>query len=251
MVGATVRVRGYSARPQVFPVSGDNSAGELAKTVTFKLDVAQGKHSHTDVTAEKFGGISRIDLELVEYADGSVWRANSERSCSVEPSLFMLVAESSALATTCCRYKKGPARWPGLSIVTRILSEDLSDRLVDGVLGDVADDLFGDLSALEEEKRGNSADAVAHGGRGVGVNVHLHDLELALVVAGHFIDDGSERATRAAPSCPEINKNRLLRLKDILLKICVVYFGYELSCHVLPSENALRLPPSLAEQSPQ
>ena len=93
IVGATVRVRGYSARPQVFPVSGANSAGELAKTVTFKLDVAQGKHSHTDVTAEKFGGISRIDLELVEYADGSVWRANSERSCSVEPSLFMLIAE--------------------------------------------------------------------------------------------------------------------------------------------------------------
>jgi len=59
-------------------------------------------------------------------------------------------------------------------------------------------------------------------------------------VAGHLIDDGSERATRATPCCPKVNENWLLRLKDILLKICVVYFGYELTCHLLSSKNALR-----------
>jgi len=65
----------------------------MTKTVSVKLDVAQGKSGQTDVTAEKFGGISRIYLELVEYSDGTVWRANQEQPCSVEPDLLMLVAD--------------------------------------------------------------------------------------------------------------------------------------------------------------
>ena len=93
IVGATVRVRGYGARPQLFPVSGASSTGEIAKTMTLKLNVGQGKNGETEVTAEKFAAVSRIDLELIEYADGTVWRASSEQPCSVEPDLLMLVAD--------------------------------------------------------------------------------------------------------------------------------------------------------------
>ena len=91
VVGATVRVHGYGARPQLFPVSGISSAGEIAKTVTLKLNIGQGRNGEADVTAEKFGAISKIDLELIEYADGTEWRVDATRPCSVEPSLFMLV----------------------------------------------------------------------------------------------------------------------------------------------------------------
>ncbi len=93
IVGATVRVSGYGTRPQLFPVQGRGSSGEVTKTVSVKLDVAQGKSGQTDVMAEKFGAISRIYLEMVEYADGTIWRADQEQPCSVEPDLLMLVAD--------------------------------------------------------------------------------------------------------------------------------------------------------------
>lgn len=93
IVGATVRVSGYGTRPQLFPVRGISSTGEMTKIISVKLDVAKGKNGQTDVTAEKFGAISRIYLELVEYADGTMWRANQEQPCSVEPDLLMLVAD--------------------------------------------------------------------------------------------------------------------------------------------------------------
>jgi hypothetical protein len=93
IVGATVRVRGYSARPQLFLVSGVSSAREMTKMVALKLDVAQGKNGETEVTAEKFGSISRIDLEALDYADGSEWHASVAQPCSVEPDLLVLVAD--------------------------------------------------------------------------------------------------------------------------------------------------------------
>ena len=41
------------------------------------------------------------------------------------------------------------------------LREKFLDLLFDHILGNEADDLIGHLAALEEEKRGNAADAVA------------------------------------------------------------------------------------------
>src|SRR5216683_768900 len=92
------------------------------------------------------------------------------------------------------------------------LRENFDDGLVDGVLGDEANDLLGYLAAFEEQEGGDAANAVAHGGRGVRVNVHLHNLELALIVARDFIDNGRKRSTRTAPGCPEIYQDGLIRL---------------------------------------
>jgi len=93
IVGATVRVRGFSARPQLLLVPGVSSAREMTNMVTLKLDVAQGKNGEAEVPAEKFGSISRIDLEALDYADGSEWHASPGQPCSVEPDLLMLVAD--------------------------------------------------------------------------------------------------------------------------------------------------------------
>jgi len=93
IVGATVRVRGYSARPQLFLVPSVSSAQEMTKMVTLKLNVAQGKNGEAEVTVEKFGSISTIDLEALDYVDGSEWHANPGQPCSVVPDLLMLVAD--------------------------------------------------------------------------------------------------------------------------------------------------------------
>ena len=93
IVGATVRVLGYSARPQLFLVQPVSSAAEMTKTVALKLDAAKGKNGEADVTAEKFGSISRIYLESLQYADGTEWSSNKEQSCYVEPDRLVLVAD--------------------------------------------------------------------------------------------------------------------------------------------------------------
>jgi hypothetical protein len=93
IVGATLRLSGYGKGPQLFLVQGVSSRGEMTSTVSVKLDVVQGKSGQTDLTAEKFGAVSRIYLEMVEYADGTAWRAHQEQPCSVEPDLLMLVAD--------------------------------------------------------------------------------------------------------------------------------------------------------------
>jgi hypothetical protein len=92
------------------------------------------------------------------------------------------------------------------------LRENLDDGFVDGVLGDEAYDLLGYFAALEEQQRGDTANAVTHGRCSVGVDVHLHDLELALIVARDFIDNGRKRSTGAAPRSPEIYQDRLIGL---------------------------------------
>jgi hypothetical protein len=93
IVGATVSVRGYDARPQLFLVSATSSAPELSKTVTLKLNVAGGKNGETDLTMTKFGSVSRIYLQSLDYADGTEWQATMGRSCYVEPDLLVLVAD--------------------------------------------------------------------------------------------------------------------------------------------------------------
>lgn len=92
IAGAIVRVQGYDARPQLFPVRKMSPTGKMTKTVSLKLNVAGGKNGEADVTAERFGSISRIYLESMEYADGTEWRADEEQPCYVEPDLLMLVA---------------------------------------------------------------------------------------------------------------------------------------------------------------
>ena len=117
----------------------------------------------------------------------------------------------------------------------RILDEDALEGLVDGVLGDEADDLLGDLAALEDEQRGDAADAVAAGRHVVLVDVHLHDLELAAVLLGDSVHDRRERTTRATPCGPEIDQNGGVRLQDLLLELCVAYLCHKLTCHAVIS----------------
>lgn len=93
IVGATVTVRGYDTNPRLAPLRSGQAVPtpELAKTLVLKLNVASGKNGETDLTMQRFGSVSGVDLESLEYADGTSWHAPAERVCHVEPSLMMLV----------------------------------------------------------------------------------------------------------------------------------------------------------------
>src|SRR5580692_8136257 len=108
------------------------------------------------------------------------------------------------------------------------------EALVDGFLRHVSDDLVGYFSALEEQKRRDPANAVAHRGSLVAIDVHLCNLQLARVLCGYFIDDRRERLTGSAPCSPEIDQNRLFGLQHLLIEGGITYFKNSVSRHVPP-----------------
>ena len=91
IVAVTVTVHGYDAKVRTLPVgSGDSS--ELRKTVELNVNVSTGKTAGADLTLQPLATVSRVDLESVEYADGTRWSASEGKTCHVVPDLFMLVA---------------------------------------------------------------------------------------------------------------------------------------------------------------
>jgi len=89
----------------------------------------------------------------------------------------------------------------------------LADVAVDGfgdlVFGNGADDLFDDLTILENENRGDAADVVAASGVHRFVHVELHNFDFARVIVGDFRDGRGEHVTGAAPFRPKIDEYRL------------------------------------------
>jgi hypothetical protein len=93
IVAVSVTVRGLSPWARVVPVdSGTQASHELAKTVDLNLNVATGKNAEEDVALQSFASITRVDLESVEYADGTSWKASSMQSCHIVPDRFVLVS---------------------------------------------------------------------------------------------------------------------------------------------------------------
>jgi hypothetical protein len=92
IVAVSVTVRGLSPWARVVPVdSGSQASHQLAKTVDLKLNVATGKNAEEDVTLQSFASFTRVDLESVEYADGTSWKASAMQICHIVPDLFVLV----------------------------------------------------------------------------------------------------------------------------------------------------------------
>ena len=93
IVAVSVTVRGLGPWARVVPADGGSKdSHKLAKTVDLKLNVATGKNVEEDVTLKSFASITRVDLESVEYADGTSWKASAVQSCHIVPDMFMLVS---------------------------------------------------------------------------------------------------------------------------------------------------------------
>jgi hypothetical protein len=95
IVAMTVTVHGYDAKARVSPMDqGAGDSAELTKTVNLNLSVAGGKKASADVTLHPLATVSRVDLESVEYVDGTRWSASAGKTCGVVPDLLMLVSSN-------------------------------------------------------------------------------------------------------------------------------------------------------------
>src|SRR5215204_6425166 len=92
----------------------------------------------------------------------------------------------------------------------------LVEHLLERVLVGQADDLLHQLSALEQKKRRNPADAEAHRRRRVLVDVHLGDHHLAVVIVGQLVYGRREAAAGTTPFRPEINQDGLAGIDRLL-----------------------------------
>jgi hypothetical protein len=64
---------------------------EIAKTVEVNLPVVGRGQASTNLTVERFGAVSRIEVEALEFVDGPSWKAAEPGTCSFTPDGFMLI----------------------------------------------------------------------------------------------------------------------------------------------------------------
>src|SRR5205085_3308336 len=95
--------------------------------------------------------------------------------------------------------------------------EGLLEQIDDHVLRNRADHLTDRDPVFEEEQRRNGAHLVLGRGGGVGVDVDLGELDLALVLVGELLDDGADGSARGAPRGPEVDQGWGLRAQDLAL----------------------------------
>ena len=79
-------------------------------------------------------------------------------------------------------------------------------------------DLARDFATLEDEQRGDRADAVLAGDARVLVRVQLYELHTAVVLAGQLLHDRSDHAAGAAPRRPEVDQDGRVVVDDVGLK---------------------------------
>jgi hypothetical protein len=84
-----------------------------------------------------------------------------------------------------------------------------------------ANDLIGNLSAAEYQKRGDGTDAILGGQSLVLIDIDFADLDPPVVFRGEFIEDRRDHLTGAAPFRPEIDENGHGGLEDFLVKIAI------------------------------
>src|SRR5262249_54055470 len=79
-------------------------------------------------------------------------------------------------------------------------------------------DLLPHRATLEDDEVRDAAHAVANGGAGVVVDVHLDDLQLPRVLARELLDNGRDGSTRCAPRRPEVDEHGRAAWQHFLLE---------------------------------
>jgi hypothetical protein len=89
---ATLRVRGFSAKARVTQTGpGGDQAFDAMRTLTVALTAAADRSASADFRVPGMTAVGRIDLESLEYSDGSTWKAGGASSCRVVPDPEMLI----------------------------------------------------------------------------------------------------------------------------------------------------------------
>jgi hypothetical protein len=86
-------VHGYDGSLQMMPADGARrNSHSLSKRIDLNISVIGGRNSNTELTMRQFGTVSRIDVESIEFADGTSWKSSEPGACSFAPDLYMLVS---------------------------------------------------------------------------------------------------------------------------------------------------------------
>jgi hypothetical protein len=91
IVSFEITVHGLSEKWRYVPLSDMPQQPDFSKTVDVRLDVKGSGYASRDLSLSHFTAVTSVDLNSIEYADGSEWHASSA-ACSVTPDLIMLVA---------------------------------------------------------------------------------------------------------------------------------------------------------------
>jgi hypothetical protein len=89
---ATLRVRGFSPKGRVTQTGlGKDQAFDAMRTLTVVLAAAADRSAAADFRVPDMTAVGRIDLESLEYSDGSTWKTSGASSCRVAPDPEMLI----------------------------------------------------------------------------------------------------------------------------------------------------------------
>jgi hypothetical protein len=90
IVAVSVTIHGYNLAPRFLPTDyRSTNSLELMMKVDLKFNVPYGMETETDITLRSFASISRVDLNSVDYLDGTSWNASDRQSCHIVPNEFM------------------------------------------------------------------------------------------------------------------------------------------------------------------
>jgi hypothetical protein len=93
IVGMQITVHGFPAKARVIPtLSTESDTSELKQTIDLKINVGSNQNASTDLRLRAFTAVRLLDVDSVDYADGSTWHASTHQTCHVEPDGFMLVS---------------------------------------------------------------------------------------------------------------------------------------------------------------
>jgi hypothetical protein len=83
VVGLEITVHGLREKWRYVPLSDMPQKPDFTKTVNLSLVVKKSGHASRDLSLSHFTAVTSVDLNSIEYADGSEWDVPSATACSV------------------------------------------------------------------------------------------------------------------------------------------------------------------------
>jgi len=93
-IGVTLAVHGLTAGFRMMPATQSalaSSDGTITRTVHLDLTLDPNANASADLTLKSFTSVTRIDLNAIDYADGSSWKSSAALTCRIAPDGIMLI----------------------------------------------------------------------------------------------------------------------------------------------------------------
>jgi hypothetical protein len=91
---ATVTIRGMTPKPRMSQaVTADNGMSDAVRTFHVEFEAGPQKSAVANLWVPGMSAVERIELQSMEYSDGSTWKLAEGASCHVAPDPFMLVTK--------------------------------------------------------------------------------------------------------------------------------------------------------------